>query len=478
MASESAFAFPGQKPFRGLASRLVLPADWSLARRYLVTNLIVVLIGVLVTSAWVGNQIEESVLQRTAGVTALYVESVVDPHLQALAEDDRWLTPVDTSALDRLLTDTGLGQGVILFKIWSLDGRVLYSPDQSLIGQQFPVDSGLARAAAGEVTADMSDLQEPENTHERQRFHRLVEVYAPVRQNSGGKVIAVNEFYLLPDALDAEIRAAQVRSWGLVTGVGALTYVLMAGLVKRGSDTIRRQQGELRDQVRELRRLLEQNARLHDRVRLAAGRTTALNEQALRRISADLHDGPGQALALALLRLDALQTPDERRADFATVHGAVRDALADVRSISAGLRLPELEPLGLVAVAERAIADHERRCGTRVDRDIQTVPEHAPVEIKIALLRTLQEALSNAERHAAGIGVSVGLRTLNGGLVLEVTDRGPGFDPNVASRSGGLGLVGIRERAELLGGSFQAESQPGSGTNIRVQWPLSGRART
>ncbi|MDQ6670634.1 MAG: sensor histidine kinase [Chloroflexota bacterium] len=454
-----------------------MPTDWSLARRYLVTNLIVVVVGVLVTSAWVGNQIEQSVLQRTAGVTALYVDSVVDPHLQALAQDDRWLTPVDTSALDRLVTDTGLGQGVILFKIWSLDGRVLYSPDQSLIGQQFPVDSGLARAAAGEVSADMSDLQEPENTNERQRYRRLVEVYAPVRQNSGGKVIAVNEFYLLPDALDAEIRAAQVRSWGLVAGVGALTYLLMAGLVKRGSDTIRRQQGELQDQVRELRRLLEQNARLQDRVRLAAGRTTALNEQALRRISADLHDGPGQALALALLRLDGLQTPaDERRADFTTVHGAVRDALADVRSISAGLRLPELEPLGLAAVAERAIADHERRSGTRVERHIEALPEHAPVEIKIALLRTLQEALSNAERHASGIGVSVGLCTLNGVLVLEVTDHGPGFDPNVAARSSGLGLVGMRERAELLGGSFQAESHPRLGTTLRVQWPLSGRA--
>ncbi|MDQ6674750.1 MAG: sensor histidine kinase, partial [Chloroflexota bacterium] len=471
-------AIPRSRPFKRLASRLVLPAGWSLARRYLVSNLIVVLAGVLVISAWVGNQIEESVLQRTAGITALYIDSVIGPHLQALAQDDRWLTPVDTSALNRLVADTGLGQGVILFKIWSLDGRVLYSPDQSLIGQQFPVDSGLARAAAGEVTADMSDLHEPENTNERQRYRRLVEVYAPVRQSSGGKVIAVNEFYLLPDALDAEIRAAQVRSWGIVAGVGALTYVLMAGLVKRGSDTIRRQQRELQDQVRELRRLLDLNARLHDRVRLAAGRTTALNEQALRRISADLHDGPGQALALALLRLDALQTPaDKTRADFATVHGAVRDALADVRSISAGLRLPELEPIGLVAVAERAIADHERRSHTRVERHIRALPEQAPVEIKIALLRTLQEALSNAERHAGGIGVSVGLRTLNGSLVLDVTDHGPGFDPNLATRSGGLGLVGMRERAELLGGSFQAESQPGSGTNIRVQWPLPGGAR-
>ena len=77
---------------------------------------------------------------------------MVSPNLQALATDDRWLTANDTAALNRLVSDTGLGQGVVLFKIWSLDGRVLYSPDQGLVAQQFPIDMGLARASAGEVT--------------------------------------------------------------------------------------------------------------------------------------------------------------------------------------------------------------------------------------------------------------------------------------------------------------------------------------
>jgi len=301
------------------------------------------------------------------------------------------------------MSETGLGQGVVLFKVWSVDGRILYSPDRALIGQQFGADDALLRAGRGEVNADMSDLSQPENVHERQQFSRLVEVYAPVRRESGGQVIAVNEFYLLPDALDAEIGAAQLRSWGVVGVVGVITYLLMAGIVKSGSDTIRRQQGELQGQVGELRDLLRQNARLQERVRLAAGRTTTLNEQALRRISADLHDGPGQALALALLRLDSLEpSVDARSPDFATVHGAVRDALNEVRSISAGLRLPELGPLELSEVADRAIADHERRSGTHIDRQLGRLPRCAPLEIKIALLRTLQESLSNASRHGAG----------------------------------------------------------------------------
>ena len=334
---------------------------WSLARQYLVASLLVVVVGVVITGAWIGHQIETSVLERTAGITALYVDSVLGPNLQALAQDDRWLSPVDTAALDRLVSQTRLGQGVVLFKIWSLDGRILYCPNPQLVGQQFPIDSGLARAAQGEVTADMSDLVEPENTYEHQLYRRLVEVYAPVREDSGGRVIAVNEFYLLPDALEADIRDAQLRSWAVVAGIGLATYLLLAGIVKRGSDTIRRQQAQLQHR-------LDQNEVLHQRVRQAAGRTTALNEQALRRISADLHDGPAQALALALLRLDGLQEPcadpadcGRTSADFSTVHGAVRDALAEVRAISAGLRLPELEPLSVAAVAERAIADHQRR---------------------------------------------------------------------------------------------------------------------
>ena len=451
--------------------------QWTLARQYLTASLLVVLAGVIVTGAWIGHQIETSVLDRTAYISALYIDSVLSPSLQELATNDQFLSQASTATLNQLYSQTSLGQGVVLFKIWSLDGRVLYSPDDTLVGRQFPIDPGLARATHGEVVADVSSLDEEENAYERALFSRLVEVYAPVREVSDGRVIAVNEFYLRPDALDAEIRDAQLRSWAVVGGVGAFTYLILSGIVKRGSDTIRRQQAELQ-------RRLDQNLRLHERVRQAAGRTTALNEQALRRISADLHDGPGQALALALLRLDALQAPchgDEglcarKRDDFATVHGAVRDALTDLRAISAGLRLPELSALSVAQVATRAIGDHERRSGISVSRDLQRLPEQAPLPIKIALLRTLQEALSNATRHGNGADVAVKVAREADGLRLIVADAGPGFNPDAAARAGRLGLAGMRERAELLGGSFEVDSAPGAGTTVRVWWPLSGRA--
>ena len=84
---------------------------WSLAREYLLASLVVVLGGVLITGAWIGHQIESSVLDRTAGITALYVDSVVSPNVQALATDDRWISATDLAALDRLVTEHGPGPG-------------------------------------------------------------------------------------------------------------------------------------------------------------------------------------------------------------------------------------------------------------------------------------------------------------------------------------------------------------------------------
>src|SRR4051812_3844012 len=108
---------------------------FTLARQFLLAHFAIVLLGVVITGAWVGDQIESSVLERTAGMTALYVNSVIGPHLQSL-ENETWLTAADMDDLDNLVSDTGLGQGVVMLKLWSTDSHVLYSPDRALIGRQ------------------------------------------------------------------------------------------------------------------------------------------------------------------------------------------------------------------------------------------------------------------------------------------------------------------------------------------------------
>ena len=449
---------------------------WTLSTQFLWAQLIISVAGMLAIGLLVSRQIEDGVLNRTAAITALYVDSVVAPRLQALTTQPR-LDAAEVKTLTWLLTSTPLADRIVAYKVWSLQGEVLYSPESQVIGQRFPIDGGLAQAMHGTVSVVMSDLNQPENAAERQHWGRLVEVYVPVRDLKQQRVIAVTEFYQRPDELDAALIAARWRSWAVVAGVTLAMYVLLAGIVRRGSDTIVRQQHALQEQVQRLSQLLAQNQRLHERVRHAANRTTALNEQSLRRIGADLHDGPAQALALALLRLDSVTpgTGDSapRSVDLAIVQKAVQDALSEVRAIAGGLRLPELQPLALAEVAERAIQAHERRSGTPVHLTLDALPENAPLAVKIALLRSLQEALSNATRHGSGVDVRVHLWTDGDLLSLAVSDAGPGFNAEGPATDGHLGLAGIRERAELLGGGFRIAAAPGQGTVVQMHWPLA-----
>ena len=464
-------------PIRQARRRVLagLHRPWTLSAQFLIASLVISIGGMLVIGLLVSRQIEDGVLNRTASITALYVDSVVAPRLQALAEQPR-LDDTQVKTLTWLLTSTPLADRIVTYKVWSLQGEVLYSPDPQLIGQRFPIDSGLAQATRGTVGVDMSNLTEPENVAERQRWKRLVEVYVPVRDGTRQRVIAVTEFYQLPDEIDGAITAALWRTWAIVAGTTLVMYVLLAGIVRRGSNTIVRQQQALREKVMELSQLLAQNQRLHERVRQAANRTTALNEQSLRRIGADLHDGPAQALALALLRLDTVAPsagePSQQSETLAVVQKAVKEAMGEVRAIATGLRLPELQPLSLTDVAERAVQAHERRSGTPVELCLEALPEQAPLAVKIALVRSLQETLSNATRHGGGIDVRAHVWVEADRLHLAVSDAGPGFDWTAVDTDGHLGLAGIRERAELLGGQFHIDTTPVRGVIVQMYWPL------
>src|SRR5262249_34897344 len=158
------------------------------------------------------------------------------------------------------------------FKVWSREGRVLYSRTHELIGRSYAIDEKLSRALRGEVSASISDLDEAENELERPNYSRLLEVYAPVRGDWDGRIVGVAEFYQVTDELDAAVGEARRRAWAVVAAVGLAAYALLGGIVKRGSDTIDAQQRALRRQVVEL-------SALRSRLQEAAGRTTALNEQ-------------------------------------------------------------------------------------------------------------------------------------------------------------------------------------------------------
>lgn len=456
----------------------------SLARQFLLLSLMILISGMLIIGLWVSRQIELGVTDRTAGVTALYVDSLISPHLQSLAYSEE-LLPADVANLNGLLLETPLGQRIVAFKVWASDGRVLFSTNPELIGRQFELKADLVNAFTGEVSTEISDLTEPENELERQRWSHLIETYAPVRAERTGQILAVSEFYQTPDELEQVISAARLQSWLVVSGATAVMYLLLTSLVGRASLTIQTQQGTLREQVRQLSDLLAQNRRLHDRIRRAASRTAASNERLLSRISADLHDGPAQDLGLALLRIESLEEGCSRcpvptskgltvAEDFRTVNDALVSSLEEVRAIAAGLRLPELETMSLEQAIEHAVGSYQRRTGAQVSLKLSQLPADSQLPAKITVFRVLQEALTNGYRHARGLGQKVGVSVVDDQISMVVSDSGPGFTWPSPEHDGRLGIAGMRERVELLGGSFDVATGPGRGTKIEVTLPLSG----
>ena len=454
----------------------------SLARKFLLASFAILLIGMLVIGVWVSNQIERGVLKQTAAITALYVDSFVSPQLQGLADQES-LPPEVMENLDLLITDTPLGRQIVSFKIWSDEGRILYSVGRDLVGADFGVHDELAAAIAGEVVSSISDLDEPEHVHERTRWERLIETYAPVHKAGTQEVLAISEFYQLPADLEGEIRSAQLQSWLVVSMSTVIMYVLLAGIVGRASLTIQNQQAELEEHVEELRSTLRQNEDLHRRVQRAGARTTALNERLLRRLSSDLHDGMGQDLTLALMRIEAFRdggkgetealmegTPSS--ADVEVIRSALSAAVNELRATTAGLRLPELQNLNMDEVAERAIRAFESKSGLSVKFESRLTVQIWPMPSKITVYRVIQEALANSYRHSNGANRKVKLWEDGGQLFAQVSDNGEGFDLHAVSNSEGLGLAGMRERVELLGGTFKIEAIPGHGTTVSISLPL------
>jgi signal transduction histidine kinase len=457
----------------------------SLARQFLIASFPVLLIGMLVIGFWVAAKIESSVAQRIGGVAGLYVDSFIAPHVQTLA-DAPDLNEADRVALAGLLRSSALGEKIIAFKIWRPDGKVLYSNNPALIGRTFPPDEGLATALRGETHSEISDLKDDENVYEAQDWYRLIETYIPLHANGKGTVIAAAEFYHSTDELTRESRMARLSSWLVVIATTAAMYLMLFGLVRRGSKTIDTQRRELSDKVYQLTELVAQNNLLHDRVRRAAARTTALNERYLHRLSADLHDGPAQDMGLALMQLDALSREDlhmktgeigktAESAPFRSAYSAMKSAMADLRTISAGLLLPEVAELTPAQVAARAIRDYEQKSGAKVTLNAQedeTSGAAASLPVKITLYRLLQETLSNGFRHAPGSAQHVQLRAKDGQLLVEMRDVGQGFDPSAKAPEGHLGLAGMKERVEILTGVFELDTQLGKGTTVRVTLPL------
>jgi signal transduction histidine kinase len=192
-----------------------------------------------------------------------------------------------------------------------------------------------------------------------------------------------------------------------------------------------------------------------------------------RRLARELHDETGQALTSILLGLRNLESTE--RDEMIEAVGSLRElvvaTLQDVRRLAVELRPTALDDFGLAAALERLAEGFAEQTGAAVEFESQLGDERLPEEIETALYRIVQEALTNVIKHAHAERVSIALRKSDGLVTARIEDDGRGF---MESKDGeGLGLIGIRERVELVSGRLEIESSEGRGTTIVVEVPAA-----
>lgn len=238
------------------------------------------------------------------------------------------------------------------------------------------------------------------------------------------------------------------------------------------------------ERTRELERLYRE-LREHDAVRgRLLRKVIGAQEDERRRIARELHDQTCQALAVLAMRCEAaLGSPSAGERDAAV--GDARDlasrTLDDVHRMIFDLRPSMLDDLGLLPSIRWLASRHLEPLGVSVRCEFGELEQRLPPETETALFRALQEALLNVARHAQAQAVLVQVSRSGDELEIEIEDDGRGFDPDgldtAESGGRGLGLLGIRERMELLGGSARIESSPGHGTRIILRVPTGASRR-
>lgn len=236
------------------------------------------------------------------------------------------------------------------------------------------------------------------------------------------------------------------------------------------AEAARTARAELIDQLAQSRSLLEQNEKLRATLQIMSQNAADINERILQKIGADLHDGAAQLLSFSLLKLDRL-TPGLQRAgdvkglaELEKMRGVITDTLREVRGISTGLSLPELDAVSIEETVRLVVRRHEELTGTKVTISTRDIPATAAISQKACIYRFVQEALSNAYKHSQAKSTRVDVA---GGppLTITVSDNGKGFDPTGQARSG-LGLTGMRARIQAIGGQLTIASAPSQGTTV------------
>lgn len=432
------------------------PPAPSIARevaKFVLISLVAVVVFMAASLPFLRHVGRTEAIREARTVARLAATGVVEPNLEdALLRGDS----AALARMDRVVQERILSNSIVRVKIWSRNGRVLYSDEGRLIGARYPLGADEQEALAeGGVAAEVSDLNQPENRYERAEGE-LLEVYSRVRTPNGTPVL-----FELYERFDSVVASGR-RLWlSFVPPLLVALLLLWLALVPLAYRLARRvRQGHEEREVL-LRRALD-----------------ASNDER-RRIAAELHDGVVQDLAGVSYSLAAAaDAAPAARGDSALMttlrEGAAvtRAAIQRLRSLLVEIHPPNLHVAGLAAALADVAAPLRRR-GADVELDVERLDLDPDMEALV--FRAAREAIRNVIDHAEASRVTVAVHENDGVVRLTVEDDGVGFEPaeRAGARSAGhVGLTLLEEHAAHADAQLSIASEPGHGTLFTLEVPV------
>jgi PAS domain S-box-containing protein len=322
------------------------------------------------------------------------------------------------------------------------------------------------------------------------------------REHTGPGSIELDELPDLVEILQAQktlviADTSQHRHWLPIRNEGAalscLVVPLLAGGKAIGIYSLHKNQPgyftaehvELAEALASLAAVAVQNAWLFEQVRVGSERLQSLSRRLVEiqeterlYIARELHDEAGQALTSLVVQLrlveQAAGQPEQVREHVAEMDRSLQDITENLHRLAMALRPAALDHLGLEAAIRENAESIAERHGLSIRVEPFAQERRLPLNVETILYRIVQEALTNVVRHACASRVDIVCQTRNNQLVVIVEDNGAGFDTSATLDGDHFGLLGMRERAETLGGTLTIESRPGKGTTIVAEVPYDG----
>jgi two-component system NarL family sensor kinase len=397
---------------------------------------------------------EQEAVHDAANTTDLLADAVVQPAItDALAAMD----PAAIASFDAVVRAHVLGSSIVRVKVWTPDGKIVYSDEPRVIGETFVLGEDERDVLTDPVTrAEISDLSKPENRFETGQ-KRLLEVYRPVWTPTGQPLLF--ETYARYDTVTS--RTSDL--WRGFAGITLTSLLLLIAL------------------------LLPVLWRLIDRLRTAQTQREQLLQHAVdasaderQRIAANLHDGVVQELAASSFAVAGAAGQAQSLGHPGLAHQlnevvtTVRASISGLRSLLVDIYPPNLRTAGLyTALDDLATALRARDVVVTID-----VPDDVATRLseddERLIFRVAQECLRNTAKHAGATNVLVSLTRSSGAIVLIVADDGRGFDPSTLLNDPERGHFGLRILGDLAassGAALDVASAPGEGTRWRLTLP-------